>query len=92
MVAGPSPHAQAHRLRFCLCSATQFLGLDVSADRVIDEFVLEFTHDSEVPFMLPDVPTSRRPDVPTSRRPDDRTPGAHPDGRRDGFRRGQGLV
>lgn len=32
----------------------------VSADRVIDEFVLEFTHDSEVPWMLPGVaPTGR---------------------------------
>src|ERR1700744_4360730 len=25
----------------------------VSPERVIDEFVLEFTHDREVPFMLP---------------------------------------
>jgi hypothetical protein len=25
----------------------------VSGDRVIDEFVLEFTHDGEIPFMLP---------------------------------------
>jgi carboxymethylenebutenolidase len=38
----------------------------VSADRVIDEFVLEFTHDAEVPFMLPGVaPTGRRARVPT---------------------------
>ena len=38
----------------------------VSADRVIDEFVLEFTHDTEVPFMLPGVaPTGRRARVPT---------------------------
>jgi carboxymethylenebutenolidase len=27
----------------------------VSADRVIDEFVLEFTHDCEIPWMLPGV-------------------------------------
>jgi hypothetical protein len=27
----------------------------VSENRVIDEFVLEFTHDAEVPFMLPGV-------------------------------------
>ena len=33
----------------------------VSEDRVIDEFVLEFTHDQEVPFMLPGVaPTGAR--------------------------------
>jgi carboxymethylenebutenolidase len=33
---------------------------------VIDEFVLEFTHDSEVPFMLPGVaPTGRRVHIPT---------------------------
>jgi carboxymethylenebutenolidase len=38
----------------------------VSADRVIDEFVLEFTHDCEVPFMLPGVaPTGRRVRIPT---------------------------
>jgi carboxymethylenebutenolidase len=38
----------------------------VSADRVIDEFVLEFTHDAEIPFMLPGVaPTGRRARVPT---------------------------
>ena len=38
----------------------------VSADRVIDEFVLEFTHDAEVPFMLPGVaPTGRKARVPT---------------------------
>ena len=37
-----------------------------SADRVIDEFVLEFTHDREVPFMLPGVaPTGRRVRIPT---------------------------
>ena len=28
----------------------------VSSDRLIEEFVLEFTHDIEVPFMLPGVP------------------------------------
>jgi carboxymethylenebutenolidase len=38
----------------------------VSSDRVIDEFVLEFTHDSEVPFMLPGVPpTGHRVRIPT---------------------------
>src|SRR2546421_2567447 len=38
----------------------------VSADRVIDEFVLEFTHDCEMPFMLPGVaPTGRRVRIPT---------------------------
>jgi carboxymethylenebutenolidase len=37
----------------------------VAADRVVDEFVLEFTHDSEVPFMLPGVPpTGRRVRIP----------------------------
>jgi carboxymethylenebutenolidase len=38
----------------------------VSSNRVIDEFVLEFTHDAEVPFMLPGVPaTGRKVSVPT---------------------------
>ena len=38
----------------------------VSPDRVIDEFVLEFTHDREIPFMLPGVaPTGRRVRIPT---------------------------
>jgi carboxymethylenebutenolidase len=38
----------------------------VSSDRVVDEFVLEFTHDAEVPFMLPGVPpTGRKVRVPT---------------------------
>jgi carboxymethylenebutenolidase len=38
----------------------------VSEDRVIDEFVLEFTHDCEMPFMLPGVaPTGRRVRIPT---------------------------
>ncbi|TMK97140.1 MAG: ester cyclase [Actinobacteria bacterium] len=38
----------------------------VSWDRVIDEFVLEFTHDAEVPFMLPGVPpTGRKVRIPT---------------------------
>ena len=37
-----------------------------SADRVIDEFVLEFTHDREIPFMLPGVaPTGRKVRIPT---------------------------
>lgn len=38
----------------------------VSAERVIDEFVLEFTHDCEIPFMLPRVaPTGRKVRIPT---------------------------
>jgi carboxymethylenebutenolidase len=38
----------------------------VSENRVIDEFVLEFTHDREIPFMLPGVaPTGRRVRIPT---------------------------
>jgi carboxymethylenebutenolidase len=38
----------------------------VSANRVIDEFVMEFTHDVEIPFMLPGVsPTGRKARVPT---------------------------
>jgi len=38
----------------------------VSSDRVVDEFVLEFTHDAAVPFMLPGVaPTGRKVRVPT---------------------------
>jgi len=38
----------------------------VSDDRVIDEFVLEFTHDREVPFMLPGIaPTGRKVRIPT---------------------------
>lgn len=38
----------------------------VSGDRVIDEFVLEFTHDIELPWMLPGVaPTGRRVRIPT---------------------------
>ena len=38
----------------------------VSADRVVDEFVLEFTHDQEIPFMLPGVAaTGRRVRIPT---------------------------
>ena len=33
---------------------------------MIDEFVLEFTHDAEIPFMLPGVaPTGRKARVPT---------------------------
>jgi carboxymethylenebutenolidase len=37
----------------------------VSANRVIDEFVMEFTHDAEIPFMLPGVsPTGRKVRVP----------------------------
>jgi carboxymethylenebutenolidase len=38
----------------------------VSEDRVIDEFVLEFTHDREIPFMLPGVaPTGHKVRIPT---------------------------
>jgi carboxymethylenebutenolidase len=38
----------------------------VSSNRVIDEFVLELTHDREIPFMLPGVaPTGRKVRVPT---------------------------
>jgi len=38
----------------------------ISSDRVIDEFVLEFTHDCEIPFMLPGIPpTGRRVRIPT---------------------------
>ncbi len=38
----------------------------VSEDRVIDEFILEFTHDCEMPFMLPGVsPTGRKVRIPT---------------------------
>jgi carboxymethylenebutenolidase len=37
----------------------------ISEDRVIDEFVLEFTHDIEIPFMVPGVaPTGSRVRVP----------------------------
>jgi carboxymethylenebutenolidase len=58
--------------------ATQFIGQTpedavltpisrtVSDDKVIDEFVLEFTHDCEIPFMLPGIaPTGRRVRIPT---------------------------
>jgi carboxymethylenebutenolidase len=38
----------------------------VSKNRVIDEFVLEFTHDCEIPWMLPGVPpTGRKVRSPT---------------------------
>ncbi|MFZ0089862.1 MAG: nuclear transport factor 2 family protein [Solirubrobacteraceae bacterium] len=38
----------------------------VSDQRVIDEFVLEFTHDSELPWLLPGVaPTGRHVRIPT---------------------------
>lgn len=38
----------------------------VTPERVIDEFVLEFTHDREVPFMLPGVAaTGRKVRIPT---------------------------
>ena len=36
------------------------LSRTVSSNRVVDEFVLEFTHDVEVPFMLPGVPPTGR--------------------------------
>jgi carboxymethylenebutenolidase len=57
--------------------ATQFIGhtpddsvltpiaRTVSENRVIDEFVFEFTHDIEIPWMLPGVaPTGRRVRIP----------------------------
>jgi carboxymethylenebutenolidase len=38
----------------------------VTAERVIDEFVLEFTHDREIPFMLPGLAaTGRKVRIPT---------------------------
>jgi carboxymethylenebutenolidase len=38
----------------------------VSHDRVVDEFVFEFTHDSELPWMLPGIsPTGRHVRIPT---------------------------
>jgi carboxymethylenebutenolidase len=38
----------------------------VSSNRVIDEFVLEFTHDRAMPFLLPGVaPTGRKVRIPT---------------------------
>jgi carboxymethylenebutenolidase len=38
----------------------------VSPERVVDEFVLEFTHDREIPFMLPGIaPTGRKVRIPT---------------------------
>ena len=38
----------------------------VAPERVIDEFVLEFTHDIELPWMLPGVaPTGRQVRIPT---------------------------
>lgn len=41
------------------------IGRTVSEDRVIDEFVFEFTHDIEIPWMLPGVaPTGRRVRIP----------------------------
>jgi len=41
------------------------VGRTVSQDRVIDEFVFEFTHDSELPWMLPRVaPTGRHVRIP----------------------------
>ena len=41
------------------------IGRTVSEDRVIDEFVFEFIHDIEIPWMLPGVaPTGRRVRIP----------------------------
>lgn len=41
------------------------LSRTVAEDRVVEEFVLEFTHDAEVPFMLPGVaPTGRKVRLP----------------------------
>jgi carboxymethylenebutenolidase len=38
----------------------------ISEERVIDEFVLEFTHDIEIPWMLAEVPpTGRNVSIPT---------------------------
>ena len=38
----------------------------ISGERVIDEFVLEFTHTIELPWMLPGIPpTGRRVRIPT---------------------------
>ena len=38
----------------------------ISSERVIDEFVLEFTHTIELPWMLPGIPpTGRRVRIPT---------------------------
>jgi carboxymethylenebutenolidase len=46
-------------------SALRPIARTVAADRVIDEFVFEFTHDREVPFLLPGVPpTGRKVRVP----------------------------
>ena len=43
----------------------QSVSRTIGTDRVIDEAVMEFTHDSEVPFMLPGVrPTGHRAQVP----------------------------
>jgi carboxymethylenebutenolidase len=41
-------------------SALRPIARTVAADRVIDEFVFEFTHDREVPFLLPGVPPTGR--------------------------------
>jgi carboxymethylenebutenolidase len=47
-------------------ASLQPISRTLSDERVIDEFVFEFTHDSEIPWMLPDVPpTGRGVRVPT---------------------------
>jgi carboxymethylenebutenolidase len=47
-------------------TALQPISRTVSPDRVIDEFVLEFTHDCVIPFMLPGIePTGRKVRLPT---------------------------
>jgi len=44
----------------------RLLARTVGQKRVIDEFVLAFTHDVEMPWMLPGIPpTGRRVEVPT---------------------------
>ena len=47
-------------------ASLQPISRTLSDERVIDEFVFEFTHDSEIPWMLPNVPpTGRGVRVPT---------------------------
>jgi carboxymethylenebutenolidase len=47
-------------------TAIRLLARTVGMDRLVDEFVFSFTHDVEMPWMLPGVPpTYRRVEVPT---------------------------